>query len=92
MCDFLNVKTIIMAKTKNGIFLKLRGSSIEIENKKNPDKRLFKITLCGIFIAGYLINLIKSFGSTTTLNSGPMKYENPFVKSPLSKNIKWAAK
>ena len=75
-------------KKMKGIFLKLRGSNIEIENKKSQKIQVFKIILSRAFIFTYLIILIKSFGSKTILTNGPMKYEKPFVKSPLSKNIK----
>jgi hypothetical protein len=32
-----------VTKIKNGIFLKLRGINIELENKRNPVSRVFKI-------------------------------------------------
>ena len=71
-----------------GIFLRFSGSNAETENKNNPKIQMFKIILSRALIFTYLIILIKSFGSNNILTNGPMKYEKPFVKSPLSKNIK----
>ena len=85
-------KQAVITKIKKGIFLKLRGNNIEIENKKRPKIQVFKIIFSRVFMFPYLITLIKSFGSKTMLTKGPMKYEKPFVKSPRSKNIKWTAK